>query len=271
MTNYDHDLLNLMLEETTYRSAAYFAEALGVSRKTIYNHSKNVQIFLEDNGLHLEKTPRKGFLIVGNSEQKQAIRLNMGNKMSTNCSNRFSPEYRRLYLFSQLLFSDRKSYRSYAESFFVSVQSIKKDFDEINAFLHSNLIGLPDKIEQIKSLTTEIKIEQVFKKYLDSYLAHSDLSQDQLFAIFGTTIVEISTRFVNDNSQQDSHVQDEYLPSSLREFLMIFFNRLKYGLRLSQIDKTGFSFDLANYKFNPNKPGNFQWQSVDDGFLMVVD
>lgn len=29
--------------------------------------------------------------------------------------------------------------------------------------------------------------------------------------------------------------------------------------------------DMANYKFNPNKPGNFQWQSVDDGFLMVVD
>ena len=28
---------------------------------------------------------------------------------------------------------------------------------------------------------------------------------------------------------------------------------------------------MANYKFNPNKPGNFQWQSVDDGFLMVVD
>ncbi|WP_162855616.1 hypothetical protein [Furfurilactobacillus milii] len=32
----------------------------------------------------------------------------------------------------------------------------------------------------------------------------------------------------------------------------------------------GFKY-LANYKFNPNKPGNFQWQSVDDGFLMVVD
>ncbi|GAY74416.1 hypothetical protein [Lentilactobacillus kosonis] len=28
---------------------------------------------------------------------------------------------------------------------------------------------------------------------------------------------------------------------------------------------------LANYKFNPNKPGIFQWQSVDDVFLMVVD
>lgn len=27
----------------------------------------------------------------------------------------------------------------------------------------------------------------------------------------------------------------------------------------------------ANYKFNPNKPGIFQWQSVDDVFLMVVD
>ncbi|WP_421017347.1 acyltransferase family protein [Furfurilactobacillus cerevisiae] len=29
--------------------------------------------------------------------------------------------------------------------------------------------------------------------------------------------------------------------------------------------------DTANYKFNPNKPGIFQWQSVDDVFLMVVD
>ena len=31
------------------------------------------------------------------------------------------------------------------------------------------------------------------------------------------------------------------------------------------------SYNLANYKFNPNKPGIFQWQSVDDVFLMVVD
>ncbi len=31
------------------------------------------------------------------------------------------------------------------------------------------------------------------------------------------------------------------------------------------------SLDEANYKFNPNKPGIFQWQSVDDVFLMVVD
>ncbi|TOY84540.1 6-pyruvoyl tetrahydropterin synthase [Levilactobacillus brevis] len=29
--------------------------------------------------------------------------------------------------------------------------------------------------------------------------------------------------------------------------------------------------EMANYKFNPNKPGIFQWQSVDDVFLMVVD
>ncbi|QRQ99332.1 hypothetical protein Lp900_03163 (plasmid) [Lactiplantibacillus plantarum] len=31
------------------------------------------------------------------------------------------------------------------------------------------------------------------------------------------------------------------------------------------------TFERANYKFNPNKPGIFQWQSVDDVFLMVVD
>ena len=37
----------------------------------------------------------------------------------------------------------------------------------------------------------------------------------------------------------------------------------------------GYFYNLvltkANYKFNPNKPRIFQWQSVDDVFLMVVD
>ncbi len=46
-------------------------------------------------------------------------------------------------------------------------------------------------------------------------------------------------------------------------------NQLK---QLSQKTRIPFGyFFLANYKFNPNKPGIFQWQSVDDVFLMVVD
>ncbi len=55
--------------------------------------------------------------------------------------------------------------------------------------------------------------------------------------------------------------------------------------RLALLSETPYSIDneespyenriqfyiRANYKFNPNKPGIFQWQSVDDVFLMVVD
>lgn len=37
------------------------------------------------------------------------------------------------------------------------------------------------------------------------------------------------------------------------------------------VDANDELLQLANYKFNPNKPGIFQWQSVDDVFLMVVD
>ena len=48
---------------------------------------------------------------------------------------------------------------------------------------------------------------------------------------------------------------------------------MKYGYaRVSTTDqKLANQIELANYKFNPNKPGIFQWQSVDDVFLMVVD
>ncbi|WCE43531.1 hypothetical protein PGB25_00210 [Lactiplantibacillus plantarum] len=40
---------------------------------------------------------------------------------------------------------------------------------------------------------------------------------------------------------------------------------------LHTVDAMVAFYDMANYKFNPNKPGIFQWQSVDDVFLMVVD
>ncbi|WP_164905609.1 hypothetical protein [Latilactobacillus curvatus] len=45
---------------------------------------------------------------------------------------------------------------------------------------------------------------------------------------------------------------------------------IRHQLSEDQITIDWF-FTTANYKFNPNKPGIFQWQSVDDVFLMVVD
>ena len=44
-----------------------------------------------------------------------------------------------------------------------------------------------------------------------------------------------------------------------------------FGLLSIIITSSIISLNMANYKFNPNKPGIFQWQSVDDVFLMVVD
>ncbi|GAF41273.1 transcription regulator [Agrilactobacillus composti DSM 18527 = JCM 14202] len=41
--------------------------------------------------------------------------------------------------------------------------------------------------------------------------------------------------------------------------------------RIAEIQQQKDFLNEANYKFNPNKPGIFQWQSVDDVFLMVVD
>lgn len=257
MNNYDSDLLNLMLGETVYRSAEYFANALGVSTKTIYNHSKNIETFLRDNGLTLEKFPRKGFLVVGSAEKKQHILLNSGKHLSSSNDVQFTPQYRRLYLFSKLLFSERKSYRFYAETFFVSVQSIKKDFDEINGFLESNKVTLDNKN---LSFSEEIKIEQSFREYLDLFLTQVALSKEQLGEVFGSTITEIATEFVDDNSQQDSHVQDEYLPVSLKESLLIFLNRVKNGLTLTPAREQVIVLDILK---------NTDLSKVVSGFIEI--
>ncbi len=44
---------------------------------------------------------------------------------------------------------------------------------------------------------------------------------------------------------------------------LFLFNVLSYPLTILVLA----CFLKANYKFNPNKPGNFQWQSGDDGFF----
>ncbi|MYV06452.1 hypothetical protein GB992_11605 [Lactobacillus rossiae] len=50
------------------------------------------------------------------------------------------------------------------------------------------------------------------------------------------------------------------------------FYKLGYADEQKNVKSINVKYmEKANYKFNPNKPGIFQWQSVDDVFLMVVD
>lgn len=60
----------------------------------------------------------------------------------------------------------------------------------------------------------------------------------------------------------------------LRELRFMVFRQETFFVVVSMINldyEAEHIITMANYKFNPNKPGIFQWQSVDDVFLMVVD
>lgn len=59
--------------------------------------------------------------------------------------------------------------------------------------------------------------------------------------------------------------------ASKQDILQVLKGGIKIGSTHVRIINPEKTFDVANYKFNPNKPGIFQWQSVDDVFLMVVD
>lgn len=74
---------------------------------------------------------------------------------------------------------------------------------------------------------------------------------------------------------QKSDTKASVLLSAIGVLFTLLINSRFYGVVVNCIHylfiKDKIFLTVANYKFNPNKPGIFQWQSVDDVFLMVVD
>lgn len=221
-------LLNLLLEQTGYQAAAYFTEELGVSSKTIYKDIEKIKSMLGEFDLKIIKVPRKGIYVEGSEEKKIKAKLCIENKIESAAS--YTPEYRRLVLFAQLIFNDNtKSYQNYAEHFFVSVQSIKKDMDGIISFLKENNINLQDYTSNV-----EADIQRAFKKYLEYYQELRALLEVQQKEIFGENILMVVQKFLDGLLELGITLPNEYLLDSLKNSLLILINRLGINKHLGE-------------------------------------
>ena len=100
----EQGLLQLLLEETEYLPAVHFQKKLYVSSKTIYTDLTHLEEKLEGTGLHISRLPRKGIKIEGESNaRKKVTSLFVEN---TTSFDEYSPEYRKVFIFANYLFSE---------------------------------------------------------------------------------------------------------------------------------------------------------------------
>lgn len=241
-------LLLTLIEQKDYQSASFFATKLGVSRKTIYRYLDELAINLSNQELQLSKLPRNGILLKGSSENKEELRLKIlnGLKKEHSC---YSLTYRRLFLFSRLLFRKKiRTYQEYAEAFFVSVQSIKNDFDGIIDFLSKHQIDGIRERHSFSLIGNEVEIEHAFKSYLESYQEKNSLSSKQKEEIFDDKILQVVASFMQRIYMVSIYHPNDYLVDSLENSLVIALNRLRVEQHFP--DETSLLFDkLENMQF----------------------
>jgi transcriptional antiterminator len=96
-------LLKLLFSQSEFKPAAFFSSKLSISTKTVYYDIEKLNAQLTtvpDTDIQIEKSPRKGLMLVGKKTDIESIisYLEQKNRHSyfNQESRRLSPEYRRL-------------------------------------------------------------------------------------------------------------------------------------------------------------------------------
>lgn len=232
-------LLQLLLVETDYLPAAFFQKKLFVSTKTIYNDLAHLEEKLQATGLHIARLPSKGVRLEGNQENReQAAKLLVEEDQSI---DRFSPEYRKVFIFANYLFAEKPwHYQEFAEYFFVSFQSIKKDVDELILFCHTHQVQGEMTETGLVLEAAESARQRVFKNLLDYYLDLAKIDVPTIQKLFKPEHVIVVETFVSELSVSIGRQINSYFVDSLKISLAILLARSEGGHSIEEQDQLIF-------------------------------
>lgn len=73
LSNRKKQIITLLLKEADYISASALSKKLNVSRRTILREIQDVVIWLEDQGMTLDRKTGKGMVLLGNQLEKKNL------------------------------------------------------------------------------------------------------------------------------------------------------------------------------------------------------
>ena len=120
------ELFNMLKKENIYRPTSYYAKALGVSEKSIYNDISELNDKLSNYNLEIVKIPRKGLLLKGQLDNCTRFieDLNFQNELVI---VNYSRSYRRLKILESILLKNSSDIRNLADRFSITVNSLLND------------------------------------------------------------------------------------------------------------------------------------------------
>ena len=127
-------LLGMLIENEQFRSAAFLADRLGVSARTIHAYLDELDDLIQRTSLVLERRPGAGIRLIGSHSDKLfcLTAISRGTRID------LDPADRQFEIIRNLLEGNRVSYHDLAEYYFVSRATIVKDIRHIR---HDFLLG----------------------------------------------------------------------------------------------------------------------------------
>ncbi|MFD1426821.1 transcriptional antiterminator [Kroppenstedtia sanguinis] len=123
-------LILLLLNETDYKRAKYYADALGYSERTIYSDLQEIEHIVQSMGFKLDRKPGVGTKLIVDRQDRLNILSRVNMKPET--FDPYSTEERQKRIALRLLHQNHPlSMQKFAEEYFVSKTAIAKDMDKI--------------------------------------------------------------------------------------------------------------------------------------------
>ncbi|MCC4044845.1 BglG family transcription antiterminator [Enterococcus gallinarum] len=232
-------LLQLLLAQKDFKPAAFFQEKLYVSLKTVYTDLASLEEKISSDGLTISRLPRKGVKLEGGQQarEKASKRIVTHEKKM----DEYAPDYRKLFIFANYFFSKKPMhYQAFADYFYVSYQSIKKDVDEIFAFCRKKNVAVGMTANGLKFNEAESVQQSTFKAFLEKYTDSARLDHSAIQSLFEPRIVELTTALISEISLTLGRQLNSYFVESLTVSLEIFLSRICLGSHLEQQEELVF-------------------------------
>ena len=237
LTARQKNLIKVMLNENEYKQMKFYSGILNVSIRTLYTDINEINSFLKEFEMIVEKKPGLGIKLIGREEKK--IKLLKSLKFDDEMDTVYTPRERQLEILRLLLVEEKTlTYEKLSNYFLVSKTSIAKDIKEIVSSLNAETFSIKSDKKGTRIAGTESQIQYSLKKYISSLLEEKKcLGEEDFFRkapevlkkLFPSEIVDIVFNTVSKIEDTVNVSLPDYYLKSLVITLITFIYRLSKG------------------------------------------
>ena len=254
MENIKDKFISMFVPEEEFRKVSEYAEALGVSSKTIYNYLNELEPAIELYDLRLEKRSGKGIVLRGTMEEKLRFCQSLNEETDLSVLERRDRIYEELVMYDRTL-----SINTLADAYFVSRSSVVNDFESVEKRLKAqNLFLLRTKVGTYaggdERFLRTAKIDYIYKKIEDALILTDDIIKRQVSSLLKNYCESESVQIAE---EMISYLKNElYININIIYYLRmligftIFVQRIKEG-HLSKEEYQPMAVGLYELKTYP--------------------